>query len=52
MKKFLTIDEVKELLNISYPTVKKFLDNGDIKCFKIGKKYFIDDEKLLSMWNA
>lgn len=36
--KYLTVDEVSEMLNISRPSVYRFINNGDLKPQQVGKK--------------
>lgn len=43
----LTSEDVEKILQLSKPTLYKLLDNGDIKCIKVGHKYRVPKLYLL-----
>lgn len=50
-EKYLTVDEVSELLNVSRPSVYRFISNGDLPAQQVGKKKLFkksDVEKFIS----
>lgn len=44
--KLYTLQEVAELLGIHYQTVRKLIQNGELKAKKIGKGYIVTSENL------
>ena len=42
----LTIEDIAKHLNISAITVRRYIDNGQIKAVKIGKVWRISQEEL------
>jgi len=40
-EKYYTIDEVAEMLKVVYMTVYRWIRNGKLKAFRVGKKYMI-----------
>ena len=46
-KKFLTFIEAAELLRLSKPTVERFVAEGKIPSYKVGKRRLFDPEELI-----
>jgi excisionase family DNA binding protein len=45
-EKFLTLDEVAELLKVDKRTIMKEIHAGKLKTFKIGRQYRIADREI------
>ncbi|MBQ5564958.1 MAG: helix-turn-helix domain-containing protein [Clostridia bacterium] len=50
--KLYTLQEVAELLGIHYQTVRKLIQNGELKAKKIGKGYIVTSENLKQYINS
>lgn len=44
----LNLEEMSELLQISTKTGRRLLNNGEIRCFRIGRSYRIPKQNLIS----
>lgn len=49
---FYTIEETAELLNVSWRTVKRRIEEGKLKASKIGQQYRITKENLIAYIDA
>ena len=50
--KLYTLQEIAELLGIHYQTVRKLIQNGELKAKKIGKGYIVTSENLKQYINS
>ena len=41
-KEFYTVKEIAANSGLSYGTIKRSIDHGDLPAYRIGRKYFID----------
>lgn len=46
--KFLTVEEIAEILKISYPTALAFIKQSGIDLIKIGKQYRVCEDKFFA----
>jgi len=44
--------EVSELLNITYPTVRKYVNEGKIRYQRVGRNYLVTGESIRSFLNG
>ena len=44
-KEYLTLKEVAAMTGVSYGTVKRDIDHGDLPAYHIGRKYFVEREQ-------
>lgn len=45
-EKYYTIDEVAEMLKVVYMTVYRWIKQGKLKAFRVGKKYMIKQSDI------
>ena len=45
-KKYLTVEQVAEILQVHWQTILRYIRKGQLKAFKIGKGYRITDADL------
>ena len=50
--KVYSLIEVSELLNITYPTVRKYVNEGKLRSQRVGRKYLVTDESIRSFLNG
>jgi len=44
--------EVSKLLDITYPTVRKYVKEGKIRSQRVGRGYLVTDESIRNFLNA
>ncbi len=44
--KVYSLIEVSELLNITYPTVRKYVKEGKLRSQRVGRNYLVTDESI------
>ena len=44
--------EVSELLDITYPTVRKYVKEGKLRSRRVGRKYLVTGESIRSFLNG
>jgi len=51
-EKVYSILEVSKLLDITYPTVRKYVKEGKIRSRRVGRKYLVTGESIRSFLNG
>jgi len=49
--KVYTLQEVGELLDITYPTVRKYANEGKLRSQRVGRGYLVTDESIRNFLN-
>jgi len=50
--KVYSLPEVSELLDITYPTVRKYVNEGKLRSQRVGRSYLVTDESIRNFLNA
>jgi len=50
--KVYSLPEVSKLLDITYPTVRKYVNEGRLRSQRVGRGYLVTDESIRNFLNA
>ncbi len=50
--KVYSLPEVSKLLDITYPTVRKYVNEGKLRSQRVGRGYLVTDESIRNFLNA
>ena len=50
--KVYSLIEVSELLDITYPTVRKYVKEGKIRSRRVGRNYLVTDQSIRNFLNG
>lgn len=50
--KVYSLPEVSKLLDITYPTVRKYVKEGKLRSRRVGRKYLVTGESIRSFLNG